>query len=244
VAPTPRARKAAEANYIEAHGGLNLEMVWLPGGEFQMGSNDSDASGDEKPVHSVSLDGFWIGKYEVTQRQYEALMGSDPSRFKGADWPVDTVSWNNATAFCRKLSSVTGKAYLLPTEAQWEYACRAGSAGKWCFGSDESQLGKYAWFDRNSGSQTHPVGQKQPNAWRLFDMHGNVWEWCGDWYADSYSGALSERNPTGPNSGTFRVLRGGSWVSYPGGCRSAYRSWFGPGDRVGINGFRVVRTQK
>jgi formylglycine-generating enzyme required for sulfatase activity len=225
--------------YVETHAGLNLEMVGIPPGTFQMGSNDF---GNEKPIHTVELDGFWMGKYEVTQRQYEGLMGTNPSDFKGPNKPVEGVSWNDAMEFCRKLSQATGKQYTLPTEAQWEYACRAGSSGKYCFGDDESQLGDYAWYAKNSGSETHAVGGKRPNRWGLYDMHGNVWEWCADMYG-SY-GSARERNPTGTATGVWQqalLLRGGSWFSYPIGVRSANRLRSDPTGTWASGGFRVCR---
>jgi formylglycine-generating enzyme required for sulfatase activity len=237
---TPRPGVAgAPGSYTETHGGLNLEMVWIPAGTFRMGSEKGDS--DEKPVHTVTLDGFWIGKYEVTQRQYEALMGTNPSSFKGPNRPVEMVSWDDAAAFCRKLSQATGKTYTLPTEAQWEYACRAGSTGEYCFGDGESQLGEYAWYSANSGTQTHDVGGKRPNAWGLYDMHGNVWEWCTDWY-ESYSASSGQRNPTGPATGSARVLCGGAWGGAAPGVRSANRNWFDPPGGDSGDGFRVCRV--
>ena len=200
-------------------GGVKLEMVAIPGGSFMMGSDKFD---DEKPIHKVAVKPFHMGKYEVTQAQWKAVMGNNPSKFKGDDLPVETVSWNDAQEFCKKLSRMTGKKYRLPTEAEWEYACRAGSTGKYCFGDDESLLKDYAWYSKNSDGRTHPVGQKKPNAWGLYDMHGNVWEWCEDGY-DEKPG-----------------LRGGSW-DYDGGfCRSAYRDPYEPGFRDIAFGFRVV----
>jgi len=228
-------------------GGVKMELVWVPAGSFQMGSPSSESghSDDEGPVHSVELDGFWMGKYEVTQEQYEAVMEKNPSNFKGAKNPVEMVSWNDATDFCRKLTDKVGRAsspaksFRLPTEAEWEYACRAGSTTRFCFGDSDSNLGDYAWYTANSGSKTHPVGEKKANEWGLYDMHGNVWEWCGDWYADKY-GAGSAKNPQGASSGECRVLRGGSWNGDPHRCRSADR---GRSDPTGTNngsGFRVV----
>jgi formylglycine-generating enzyme required for sulfatase activity len=218
-------------------------MVWIPAGTFEMGSNDGDS--DEKPVHAVTLDGFWIGKYEVTQRQYEAMMGNNPSHFKGPDRPVEQVSWNDAMEFCRKLSQATGKTYTLPTEAQWEYACRAGSKSNW---DEENRLGDYAWYERNSGNKTHDVGGKSPNQWGLYDMHGNVWEWCADWFEGIYYASSPPRNPTGPASGKYRVFRGGGWCGTAYNCRSASRlsgslldvpdAWF-----VSV-GVRLLRTQE
>ncbi len=163
-----------------------------------------------------------MGKYQVTQAQWKAVMGNNPSGFQSDDRPVDSVSWDDAKDFCKKLSEKTGKEYRLPTEEEWEYACQAGSTGDYCFGDDAQLLGEYAWYGENSGGETHPVGQKQPNAWGLYDMHGNVWEWCED----------------GP--GAEKWLRGGSWGSVGGYCRSARRVNDLPVFRDFINGFRVV----
>jgi formylglycine-generating enzyme required for sulfatase activity len=220
---------------------VKLELVWIPAGSFQMG-----AGGDEQVQVTLSR-GFWIGKYPVTQQQYEALIGKNPSRFKdsGADAPVDTVNWSEATAFCRKLTERLGMAmcastfaYRLPTEAEWEYACRAGSTGRYCFGNDESKLGEYAWYDKNSGNKTHPVGEKQPNLWGLYDMHGNVWEWCQDWYGPYPKGQVTD--PTGPTEGQYRGLRGGSWYSNPAYLSSSSRDRDHPGVRDDYGGFRCV----
>ena len=243
VENAPLTQPAEATSYTETTAGVNLQMVWIGGGTFDMGSNDAGADDDEKPVHTVEIDGFWIGKYEVTQRQYEALMGNNPSYYKGPDRPVEAVSWDDATAFCRKLSEAAGKRYRLPTEAQWEYACRAGSSSNWCFGNDESRLGDYVWYEGNSGKQTHDIGGKSPNAWGLYDMHGNVLEWCADWYGPYESGRV--RNPTGPASGALRMLRGGSWHTYaPRRCGSTIRYRYSPVDRYVLLGFRVVRTQQ
>ncbi|MCX7045001.1 MAG: SUMF1/EgtB/PvdO family nonheme iron enzyme [Candidatus Sumerlaeota bacterium] len=226
------------ASYSEdLGGGVTMKMIAIKSGTFQMGSNDG--SSDEKPVHEVTLDNYWLGETEVTQAQYEAIMGTNPSNFKGANNPVDQVSWENAMEFCRKLSQKTGKKYSLPTEAQWEYACRAGSSAKYGFGDSESELGDYAWYSSNSGSQTHPVRQKKPNAWGLYDMHGNVWEWCSDWYADSYSSSAIT-NPVGANQGSARVYRGGGWGLNADDCRSANRFRIDPTSTDSILGFRVV----
>jgi formylglycine-generating enzyme required for sulfatase activity len=204
-------------------------------------SSESGRDSDEGPVHTVELDGFWLGKTEVTQAQYQAIMGTNPSKFKGPSNPVEQVSWEEASEFCRKLSQRAGKTYNLPTEAQWEYACRAGTTTRYSFGDSDNALGDYAWYDSNSGKQTHPVSQKRPNAWGLYDMHGNVWEWCLDW-KDSYpSGRVS--NPTGPSSASFRVFRGGSWYSSSRYCRSAFRYDGSPGNRIGDLGFRPAAVQ-
>lgn len=213
-------------------------MVFIPGGGFQMG----DGAGSWPPcVHTVELDRFWIGKYQVTQAQYRKVTGMNPSFFKGGNYPVVWVSWNEAMEFCERLSVNTGKRFFLPTEAQWEYACRAGSKTWYCFGHDEALLKKYAWYNKNSDGSTHPVGKKKPNAWGLYDMHGNVCEWCLDWYDKNYfMRPLSMRNPFGPNFGTFRVYRGGSSFRDAKLCRSAHRSGRAPSDRDTDLGFRVV----
>ena len=216
---------------------VKLEMVALPGGTFTMGSNDGDA--DEKPPHQVTLSPFSIGKYEVTQAQYRAVMGTDPSYFKGDDRPVEQVSWDDAVSFCRKLSQQSGKTYRLPTEAEWEYACRAGSSGDYA-----GNLNEMAWYSKNSSDQTHSVGQKKPNAFGLFDMHGNVWEWCQDLYDANYYKQSLGKDPQGPSSGTNRVLRGGSWIDFNYNCRSAYRNYSVPDARININGFRVVAGER
>ena len=206
-----------------------------------MGSPDSDddAYDNAHPQHRVKIaKPFYLGVTEVTQEQYERVMGENPSEFKDEpQCPVERVSWEDAEKFCERLSEKEGKTYRLPTEAEWEYACRAGSTTKWCFGDSESQLGDYAWYDDNSDSTTHPVGQKKPNGWGLYDMHGNVYEWCGDWY-DEYSDSPST-DPTGPSSGSFRVLRGGSWIDTAGDCRSAGRYRDSPGNGNDLLGFRV-----
>ncbi|MFY7887114.1 MAG: SUMF1/EgtB/PvdO family nonheme iron enzyme [Dolichospermum sp.] len=220
---------------------FHLEMVDIPAGKFNMGSNEYE---DEKPIHEVIVPAFQIGKYPVTQAQYQAVMGNNPSRFSGNPQnPVESISWLNAQAFCENLSQLTGKNYRLPTEAEWEYACRAGTETRFSFGDDESQLGDYAWFIDNSDNVTHPVGQKRPNLWGIYDMHGNVWEWCADKYHASYATKPDniKKNgsiPWGNYLGIKSSLRGGACDSYPGLCRSAYR---GDMDVLGYgHGFRVV----
>jgi formylglycine-generating enzyme required for sulfatase activity len=229
-------------NFTEDLNGVKLEMIYLPGGEFTMGSNDYD---DEKPPHSVKLSPFFIGKYQVTQAQWKAVMKTNPSGWKGDDLPVERVSWDDAAQFCEVISKLTGKTYRLPTEAEWEYACRAGSTTKYCFGDDEKSVGDYAWYYENSGGKTHPVGQKKPNALGLYDMHGNVWEWCSDWYSGGYYAECERQgtvtDPQGPSAGSHRVSRGGGWNFVAVGCRSASRINDAPGFRYDNLGFRLVR---
>jgi formylglycine-generating enzyme required for sulfatase activity len=227
---------------VDLGGGVKLEMVLIPAGSFMMG--DEKGEDRHKPVHKVSITKpFHLGKYEVTQEQWKAVMGNNPSRFKGASNPVEQVSWDDSQVFLGNLNAKAGGQggkFVLPTEAQWEYACRAGSTGKFCFGDDEEQLGEYAWYEKNSGKRTHPVGEKKPNAWGLYDMHGNVWEWCQDWYG-AY-GAEAVTDPSGPIMGSFRVARGGCWNYPPSRGRSARRALGRPGDRTVNLGLRVARV--
>jgi formylglycine-generating enzyme required for sulfatase activity len=243
--------------------GVSIDMVYIPAGNFRMGSpkNETGLWKEEVPAHRVELDGFWMSKFPVTQAQYHAIMESNPSNFQkkivlskgflgfGRDvkkeinpnHPVEKVSWNDAMEFCRKLSDRTGKSFTLPTEAQWEYACRAGTTTRYYFGDVASHLGEYAWYSENSNRQTHPVGQKKPNAWALYDMHGNVWEWCLDWYG-SYK-AATNRNPSGPGSGSYRVARGGGWSGNAGGCQSTNRGRGAPSITYLFLGFRIVMLE-
>ena len=171
-------------------------------------------------------------------------MGANPSKFQGAHNPVEWVSWNDAVDFCKKLSKKTGKTVRLPTEAEWEYACRAGSTTRFSYGDDEEKLGDYAWKAENSGGKTHPVGEKKPNNWGLYDMHGNVWQWCADWYAKGYDANAAKTDPTGPATGTWRVWRGGCWLNRAFSCGSAFRSCYPPADPFNTVGFRVVLDVK
>ncbi|NCQ89500.1 MAG: SUMF1/EgtB/PvdO family nonheme iron enzyme, partial [Microcystis aeruginosa LG13-03] len=223
--------------------GVTLEMVGLPAGQFLMGSPDSDpdAASDEKPQHQVKVNSFAIGKYPVTQAQYQAVMGTNPSYFKNNPQnPVEQVSWNDAQAFCQKSSQITGKTYRLPTEAEWEYACRAGTTTRFYFGDDANQLEDYAWYDGNSGGKTHPVGQKKPNARGLYDMSGNVWEWCEDNSHNNYIGAPKDGSAWLTNDNDYHILRGGSWYDFPNYCRSAYDFTYFRRDYYYYVGFRVV----
>jgi formylglycine-generating enzyme required for sulfatase activity len=221
---------------LDVGGGVTMKMVLIPAGKFMMGEGTDQ--------HEVTLSKpFYMGVTEVTQAQYEAVMGMNPSQFKGATNPVETVSWNDAAEFCKKLSEKTRQAVRLPTEAEWEYACRAGTQTAFSFGDDPSTLGDYAWWDGNSDKTTHPVGQKKPNSWGLYDMHGNVWEWCADWYGEYPKGPVTD--PSGPATGYGgRVLRGGAW--YYGGSdyfRCAFRHCHAPTCRdYFFFGFRCART--
>ena len=248
--PSPRPSSSASIRFTKPTPftenlpkGITLEMVSLPAGQFLMGSPDSDpdAYQNEKPPHQVQVNSFAIGKYPVTQAQYQAVMGTNPSRFQNNPQnPVEKVSWNDAQAFCQKLSQITGKTYGLPTEAEWEYACRAGTTTRYYFGDNANQLGDYAWYSGNSQSKTHPVGDKKPNAWGLYDMIGNVWEWCEDNWHDNYIGAPKDGSAWLKNGNDNRSpLRGGSWINSPNSCRSANRSRNLPSYDYDF-GFRVV----
>ena len=234
---------AVDADYEETAFGMSLQMVFVEGGTFQMGATSeqgSAAESAEKPAHDVTLDGFYIGAYEVTQAQWKAVMGSNPSYCVGDDLPVEKVSWYDAVSFCEKLSQMTGKKYRLPTEAEWEYAARGGQQAAGTKYAGSNSIGDVAWCTNNSGGKTHPVGQKQPNALGLYDMSGNVWEWCSDWYDSDYYSSSPSVNPQGPSGGARRVHRGGSWYSDARYCRVSHRDYFTP-DRQGEDvGFRVV----
>ena len=223
---------------------LASNMVYVSGGTFTMGATSeqgSDADGDEKPAHCVYVSSFYICKYEVTQELWQAVMGSNPSNFKGSRKPVERVSWNDCKTFISKLNSLTGKHYRMPTEAEWEYACRGGSRSQGYKYSGSNYLNNVAWYTDNSGSTTHEVGQKSPNELGLYDMSGNVYEWCSDWYG-SYSSS-SQSNPTGAYSGSYRVSRGGSWGSIARSCRSSYRSNIDPDGRGHYLGLRLALSE-
>ena len=216
-------------------------MVYVPGGTFTMGATSeqgSEAESYEKPTHSVTLSSYYICKYEVTQALWRAVMGSNPSNFKDDNLPVEYVSWDDCQTFINRLNSYTGRNFRLPTEAEWEFAARGGNYSRHYKYSGSNYISDVAWYDGNSGNRTHPVGTKQANELGLYDMSGNVWEWCSDWYG-SYS-SYSQNDPTGPNSGSNRVLRGGGWYIIAGGCRSSYRGCRTPGDRYRDLGFRLV----
>lgn len=221
--------------------GVSFDMVRVEGGTFRMGATseqEDEAWDDEKPVHSVTLSSYYIGKTEVTQALWQAVMGNNPSPLKGADLPVESVSWDDCQEFIQKLNSLTGRNFRLPTEAEWEFACRGGNNSRGYKYSGSNNLGSVAWYDGNSGDQTHPVGTKAPNELGIYDMSGNVWEWCSDWYADYTS--YSQTNPTGPLSGSHRVYRDGSWYNYARGCRSSIRGYDIPTDRDDRLGLRLA----
>jgi len=239
-------------NFIETTHGLNMKMVYVEGGEFLMGATGeqgSDAGSDEYPVRRVRLDSYYIAECEVTQGQWEKVMGTSirqqaysDARLHGVgkDYPMYCVSWEEAQAFCLELSRITGRTYCLPTEAQWEYAARGGVKS----GNDKTKYsGSYsvdavAWYASNSGSIAHIVKTKKPNELGLYDMSGNVWEWCSDWYGSYNANELN--NPTGASSGSYRVLRGGSWADYASSCRVSDRNYSSPDYRSDNYGFRVV----
>jgi formylglycine-generating enzyme required for sulfatase activity len=224
---------------------LGLELVWIKPGTFMMGSPANEEGRDYNELqHEVTLTkGYWLGKYEVTQAQYKAVTGKNPSEFAGANRPVENVSWGDAVAFCRKLTERERRAgrlpgngeYRLPTEAEWEYACRAGTEGE--FAGDLRAL---AWYGEGWERGHHEVGRKQANPWSLYDMHGNVWEWCADWHGNYPFGAVTD--PPGSERGSFRVYRGGCWYNAARLCRSAFRYWLSPGLRRDYLGFRLLRT--
>ncbi len=224
-----------------------MQLVFVKGGCFRMGDTFGDGKEDEKPVHEVCLDDYYIGKYPVTQEQWQKVMGGNPSSSSqcGRNCPVDGVSWNDVQKFIKKLNQQSGKNYRMPTEAEWEYAARSGGKNeKWAGTNSESGLGDYAWFNMNSDNQLHPVGRKKPNSLGIYDMNGNIWEWCQDWYDTYYYKESPKNNPQGPASGTARVVRGGSWVNLAWGLRSSFRYRDLPESRTDIVlGFRLVLSR-
>ena len=251
--PQPTQPALPSQSFVEDAGcGLNMKMVYVEGGTFQMGATSEQESpdSDEKPVHSVTLDSYYIAECEVTQAQWQKIMGttvyqqrdkkgSDNSmRGVGDNHPMYYVSWSEAQAFCNELSRITGKTYVLPTEAQWEYAARGGKHKEGTQYSGSYSVDAVAWYDGTSGNTTHPVKQKRANKLGLYDMSGNVYEWCSDWYGSCSSS--SQTNPTGPSSGSLRVLRGGSWDYAARYCRVSDRSNASPSSRNIRSGFRVV----
>jgi formylglycine-generating enzyme len=253
-APTSKAElKAGQGKTFTLPGGVKLEMVYIAPGTFIMGSPSSEAGrNDDETQHQVTLTkGFWLGKYEVTQGQWEAIMGNNPSHFSncGSNCPVEQVSWNDCQEFIRKLNNLSGfSGFRLPTEAEWEYACRAGTTTAFntgrCLSTSEANYNGNRPLEGCSEGQyrekTLPVGSFAPNAWGLYDMHGNVWEWCWDWHGSYPTGPVSDS--TGAVSGSNRVLRGGSWDFYESFCRSAVRGNGAPDNRNYDDGFRLCRA--
>ena len=248
-----RTSNSSGQDFTEDAWGINMKMIWVEGGDFMMGctSEQGNCNSDEKNVRRVTVDGFYIGMLEVTQSQWEKVMGTSiyQQRNKansswsmygvGPDYPMYYVSWEEATEFCRLLSNKTGKTYTLPTEAQWEYAARGGKRSDGTKYAGSNMIDAVAWYTDNSGSSTHPCGTKRANALGIYDMSGNVWEWCKDWYSNSYA-SYDTNNPTGPSSGSYRVFRGGSWYGSAAYCRVANRNDSSPGYRYHNLGFRVV----
>ena len=249
--PAPRRNSTHHSSSTSSTVSLSAElnklinnMVYVSSGTFTMGGTSeqgSDAYDDEKPTHNVTLSSYYICKYEVTQALWRAVMGSNPSNFKGDNLPVENVSWNDCQTFINRLNSYTGRNFRLPTEAEWEFAARGGNYSRHYKYSGSNYIGDVAWYDDNSGNRTHPVGTKQPNELGLYDMSGNVYEWCSDWYG-SYS-SYSQSDPTGPNSGSDRVDRGGSWYDFARFCRSSFRDFDSPGCSFNYLGLRLVLSQ-
>ena len=220
--------------------GVTFYMIKVDGGTFTMGATSEmkKSDSDEKPLHQVTLSSYYIGETEVTQALWEAVMGSNPSKFKGANLPVENVSWYDCHEFINKLNELTNRKFTLPTEAEWEFAARGGRKSKHTKYSGSRKISDVAWYDVNSGGYTHPVKTKKANELGIFDMSGNVWEWCQDWYGLYSSNAQS--NPAGPKNGTSRLYRGGSWNGSERGCRSSYRLSLSPSIRDFNIGLRLV----
>jgi len=230
-------RKNGDTAVLTLPNGEKMDMIWCAPGKFKMGSPITEPGRfEDETRHAVTITkGFWLGKYEVTQRQWEGVMRSNHSRFKHPDNPVENVSWHDCEMFLRKVNEVVGCNARLPTEAEWEYACRAGSDAPV---AGSGNLPDMAWYDLNSDNHTHEVGRNKPNAWGFHDMHGNVLEWCADWFYVPPEGNAVD--PKGPPSGAFKILRGGCWFFYERDCRSAYRLKREPNLRNCIFGFRVA----
>ena len=245
---TPSVASGSNAISIPVKDGISIEMVKVEAGTFMMGATSEmkdsydDPDSDEKPVHQVTLtNDYYMGKYEVTQALWQAVMGSNPSNFKGDNLPVETVSWNDCQEFISKLNSLTGRKFRLPTEAEWEYAARGGKKSRSYQYSGSSNISDVAWYDGNSVNKTHPVGTKQANELGIYDMTGNVWEWCSDWYG--FYSSSSQTNPTGADSGSSRVFRGGSWYGNARYCRLSFRDCTPPDCRGYNLGLRLALSE-
>ena len=252
-------RSAAVTNAVPAHVSPAAAMVRIPGGTFMRGDKDEV----DAPPHEVAVSPFLMDRHLVTQAEYQKAMGDNPSRWKGENNPVEQVRWSDAVRYCNRRSELEGlepcydlknwrcnfeaNGYRLPTEAEWECACRAGTTSAYFFGDSPAKLGTYAWYDKNSGGRPRPVGQKQPNPWGLYDICGNVWQWCNDFYGVDYYGSAPKQDPRGPDSGENKVVRGGAWRFGAESCRSGYRYNENPGYAdvcfgYDIYGFRCVRN--
>lgn len=246
---SPPADDGAQPGEVREFSKLKIKFCWCPAGEFEMGSPETAPYHQlNETQHKVTLSrGFWMQQTELTQEQYKQLMGTSPAYYKGEQNPVDSVTWIEATEYGRRLSELppekkAGNLFRLPTEAEWEYACRAGTTTVFPESDDDAGLEDFAWFHKNSARTTHPVGEKKPNAWGVFDMHGNVSEWCQDFYGDYARDAVID--PTGPSSGDKRTLRGGGWFQVSMWARSSHRDAFIPSARYIGLGFRLVATTR
>jgi formylglycine-generating enzyme len=237
--PTGTASPEYEKSFKDPVTGI--EFVFVKGGCYEMGDIFGDGPLEEKPVHEVCVDDFYLGKYEVTQGQWEKVMESNPSKFKGRDYPVDQASWNDAQQFIERLNNQSTRKFRFPTEAEWEYAARSrGKRERYSGTNLVSELGQYAWYKDNQGTQTHPVGQKRPNELGLYDMTGNVWEWCADWYDKDYYKSSPKDNPKRADSGSKKVLRGGGWSTYLTFVGTTSRNSDAPHERFLWTGLRLA----
>lgn len=220
--------------------GVTFKMIKVKGGTFMMGATEQNdnADEDEKPAHQVTLNDYYIGEYEVTQELWRSVMGYNPSHFKGNNLPVEQVSWNECREFVKRLNKITGKQFRLPTEAEWEYAARGGCKSQGYVYSGSNNIADVAWYSQNSGKITHKVGSAKPNELGIYDMTGNVWEWCNDWYGKYRSG--SQTNPQGPSSGSYRILRGGGWDGSASFCGVSKRAGTASTDKGYEDGLRLV----
>ncbi len=224
-------------DFIQEVDGLSFPMRYIEGGSFDMGSNKRER---EKPIHEVIISSFYLASYLVTQELYKAVMGQNPSHFKGSNRPVEKVSWHDAEGFCKKLKEKTGKHFRLPTEAEWEYAARGGTKSEGFEYSASDHLKQVGWYGENSGNETKAVGVLLPNELGLYDMSGNVYEWCEDWYSKDYYKNSPKENPKGPDKGNYRVIRRGDFFDHAFYCRTAYRNDDHPGISYDYIGFRVA----
>lgn len=235
------ASSADKKRFIEPVTGM--EFLLVPAGCFEMGDTFGDGNRDEQPVHEVCVDSFYIGTYEVTQGQYQQLMETNPSRFStDTQYPVEQVSWNDARQFIAELNQKSGRNYRLPTEAEWEYAARSGGKKEKFAGGNELDSVAWYWSYRDDIYSTKQVGSKMANGLGIFDMSGNVWEWCSDWYNSTYYNTSEQTNPPGPSSGSTRVARGGAWSNHPWHMRASFRAHYPPERRVINLGFRLVHA--